>query len=124
MQYLNDYEGGKKKVISVNTKFCHSREQTVLTLVYHPLVPPKRKSCLIKCDYFPAPVEKSKEESSASNSIASGKSNYVPPHLRNQVVTRERPTRSKPGAPDITNQEYFPTLSAASSESAGSWNRR
>ncbi|KAL0268342.1 UNVERIFIED_CONTAM: hypothetical protein PYX00_010319 [Menopon gallinae] len=42
---------------------------------------------------------------------------YVPPHLRKQKLpTRDRPTRSKPGAPDINNQEFFPTLSAAKNE--------
>lgn len=73
----------------------------------------------------PKQEEKSKEDASSSNSLGTGKSNYVPPHLRNQQqVTRERPTRSKPGAPDITNQEYFPTLSAANNESVGSWSKR
>lgn len=54
------------------------------------------------------------------------KSSYVPPHLRNQYQpSRDRNVKtSKPGAPDITNQDFFPTLGAATNETSGSWNRR
>ena len=52
---------------------------------------------------------------------------YVAPSLRNvqQQAPRERNVRNKSGAPDITNQEYFPTLSAATTnELSGTWARR
>ncbi|XP_069692461.1 protein CDV3 homolog [Periplaneta americana] len=57
----------------------------------------------------------------------SGSSSYVPPHLRNQPKESSHAsprTRSR-AAPDISSEEYFPSLSAAKSiEPAGAWGRR
>ncbi|KAK6634692.1 hypothetical protein RUM43_012094 [Polyplax serrata] len=50
---------------------------------------------------------------------------YVLPQLRNQAQNRDRfNAGGKPEAPDITNQKYFPTLSAATNESSTTWTKR
>lgn len=52
---------------------------------------------------------------------------YVPPHLRNpQQQQPQQPSRLKSkAAPDIHNEEYFPTLSGGKpNEPGGAWGRR
>lgn len=51
---------------------------------------------------------------------------YVPPHLRNQPSSQIQPSRLKTKtAPDIHNEEFFPTLSGSkSNENQGAWGRR
>lgn len=53
-------------------------------------------------------------------------SGYVAPHLRNQTVQQQQPSRLKSkAAPDIHNEEYFPTLSGGrTAEPGGVWGRR
>lgn len=49
---------------------------------------------------------------------------YVPPHLRNQS-SQQQPARLKSKtAPDIHNEEFFPTLSGSKSETQGPWGKR
>lgn len=50
---------------------------------------------------------------------------YVPPHLRNQT-SQLQPSRLKSkAAPDINNEEYFPTLSGNKpAETQGAWGKR
>lgn len=52
---------------------------------------------------------------------------YVPPHLRNQTASQvSQPSRLKSKtAPDIHNEEFFPTLSGSKPpEVQGAWGRR
>lgn len=51
---------------------------------------------------------------------------YVPPHLRNQSSQSVQPSRLKSKtAPDIHNEEFFPTLSGnKTTELQGAWGKR
>ena len=55
-------------------------------------------------------------------------SSYKPPHLRNQSSVAASPrNRMKNIAPDISSEEYFPTLSSKQqqgNEPTGPWGRR
>lgn len=67
-------------------------------------------------------VEKPEPSSSTSSS-------YVPPQRRNQLLQRETYQTSlrvkTKGAPDINNEEFFPTLSASKTmEPVGPWGRK
>lgn len=60
--------------------------------------------------------------------VTTGGSSYKPPHLRNvQTVAASPRQRAKNIAPDISSEEYFPTLSSKqqqSNEPIGPWGRR
>jgi len=56
-----------------------------------------------------------------------GTSSYVIPHLRNQPKepSHASPRTRNKAAPDINNEEYFPSLSASKSiDNTGAWGRR
>lgn len=76
----------------------------------------------VNTEQAPAPVEPEKPAEPPQRQPTGG---YVPPHLRNQS-SQQQPARLKSKtAPDIHNEEFFPTLSGSkSSEPQGAWGKR
>ncbi|XP_046403193.1 protein CDV3 homolog isoform X2 [Ischnura elegans] len=70
-----------------------------------------------------------KKDDKPAGSDETGGSSYIPPHIRfaqQQPLAPMKMGRGKPKtAPDINNEEYFPTLSASkTAEPAGAWGKR
>uniref|UniRef100_A0A6M2DLG1 Protein cdv3 log isoform x1 n=1 Tax=Xenopsylla cheopis TaxID=163159 RepID=A0A6M2DLG1_XENCH len=68
------------------------------------------------------PVVEEKVEKPAAPKPTGG---YVPPALRNQATTNRIVSRNKSrAAPDIHNEEFFPTLSSSKNEVSNAWVRK
>lgn len=101
------------------------------------MVPRKKASGPWKCVAQPQPDEPEPKPVETKEEVKTGgggvQGSYLPPHLRNvsQHHHNQPPTHSSPrmlkskAAPDVNNEELFPTLSAAKSvEPLGAWGKK